>query len=155
MDFGHFKSQIGRLIKKFGAKYYDEEFCKILWGNVQDLSEDWISKVIAEFIFTARQAPLGEEWRKFVSEEKERLYYIEKKDHKKEAEKFMSKYSGEDIQTICGQITQRVKGQMSDVNFKTFKKMITPPERIRCNRCEDTRAYFDQQIGGWILCEHR
>jgi len=62
----------------------------------------------------------------------------------------MGDYSSDDVSTICGGILKRIKGEMSDEHYGSFKKMLDDSSfNILCKQCEDTGLFFD---GGWVVC---
>jgi hypothetical protein len=152
MDFDFFQRQINRLSETFGSNQYKSERLKLIWKEVNNFSDSWLIRVVDDFVGGSRQAPLVAEFREKAIEERERIYRIQKAQQTKEAEEFMSAYSGEDIKTICGQIRDRLNGKMTDNHFESFKKMITPPVESlpRCSRCADTNVYWDG--AGMTLC---
>ena len=74
MDFNFFQRQIERLKETFGQQHYKDERVKLIWRDVQDLKNDWFSTVVSEFIYCARQAPLGDDFRLKISEEKHKSW---------------------------------------------------------------------------------
>jgi hypothetical protein len=67
----HFQKEMNRLAERFGAQHYKQGFQRLLWKDVKDLSESWFTAILSEFIYCARQAPLGEEFRQKVASERE------------------------------------------------------------------------------------
>lgn len=129
-----------------------KERCQLLWEEVNELSDLWMTTSVNFIIANKRYAPLAEDWRELIYREKERNYDAKKSEHTRDAKEFMASYPAEDIQTICAQIRDRIQGRMSDSNFKGFKKMLTPPaEYFRCKRCEDKNVSTDE-LGAATIC---
>jgi hypothetical protein len=153
MEFNFFRDQINRLAETYGATHYKDERIKIIWKELEEFSNQWLTKTIDYFIGNLRQPPLMAEFRDEISKERERLYQIKKKEQSKEAKEFMSAYSGEDIQTICGQIVKRLIGGMNDQDFKCFTEMLKQPgESLKCAICEGTGVYYDEEYKGMTIC---
>jgi hypothetical protein len=72
MDFDFFQRQIERLKETFGQQYYKDERVKLLWNDVRALSNQWLASVVSDFIYSSRQAPLGDEFRDKIGRERER-----------------------------------------------------------------------------------
>ncbi len=155
MNSNCFKAQLDRLAKRYGEQHYKTDFVEILWGYVNKFSDQWMIKTTTDFIYREKYAPLGNEWDAKIAEERERSHQYEKRDQKKDAEDLVkSIYSEEEIKTLFSQVHLIAKKQMSDQNIKSFTSMVTPQVRYSCNKCQDSRFYFDKQIGGNVLCNH-
>lgn len=120
----HFKHQMNRLADTFGANQYKTERVQVIWKAVKDLSDAWLTKTVDYFVGYFRQAPLMQEFEEEISKERERLYRLERETEEREAKQFMSHYSGQDIQTICSQIRDRVVGKMPESDFNSMLKLL-------------------------------
>ena len=154
MDRNHFQNEINRLVDTYGTNQYKPERVKIIWREVELLSNAWMTRTVDFFVGNHRHAPIVPEFREEAAKERERLHELKKKEHTKDAKEYMSMYSALDIQTISGQIRDRIKGNMSDDEFDAFKKVLTPDERFQCSRCKDTKVFTDDE-GRLYLCDHR
>lgn len=85
MDRTHFLLQVKRLHNTYGPKSYNEERGELLWREVQDLSNYWMTKAVDLFVGSHRQAPLLPEFREEIAKERERLWR-EKKSKKGEVD---------------------------------------------------------------------
>lgn len=141
---------IDRLTEVFGKTQFPKLRTELLWKEVGEFSEQWFESQCDYFMRKMARPDFDEA----ISIERDRQYEIEKRQHRKEAEEFMSSYSAEDIKTICLQIKERLQGKMSDSEFDSFKKAITPPEKFKCQNCEDTGVFTDN-LGGITLCHCR
>lgn len=74
MDFDFFQRQIERLKETFGQQHYKDERVKLIWRDVSDLKNEWFSAVVSEFIYSSRQAPLGDDFRLKVSQERQKSW---------------------------------------------------------------------------------
>jgi hypothetical protein len=72
MDERHFENEINRLAERFGAQHYKRGFLKLLWADISPLSNEWFTRIVSEFIYCSRQAPLGDEFREKAKEERDR-----------------------------------------------------------------------------------
>jgi hypothetical protein len=63
-----------RLTAAYGKSVYSEERAKLIWRAVESLSSAWWEKTVDEFIAYCRQAPLMDQIREKVSEERERIW---------------------------------------------------------------------------------
>lgn len=61
----------------------------------------------------------------------------------------MAEYSGEEVSTICGEIQKRIRREMKDEDFDSFKLMLQPP-LVLCKHCEGTGCFFDGK--GLTVC---
>jgi hypothetical protein len=73
-----FSQQLNRLQETFGKSAYGTERVKLIWKEVKDLAPDWFASVVGGFIGTLRQAPLLPDISERASQERERLWRIEK-----------------------------------------------------------------------------
>lgn len=125
MKSEQFDMQVNRLKDVYGDKAFPDQRIKIIWREVQDFDASWFTRVVDGLIGSERYAPLMDKFAEAASKERERIYSIEKTTHTREAEHAMkSIYSGEDIKTICQVIQKRMKGQISDVEFESFKQTL-------------------------------
>lgn len=154
MDQNHFQRQMDRLSETFGANHYKAERMKLIWQEVQASSNDWMRLTVDYFIGECKFAPLITDFREAMIKDRERRYSVEKKSHADEAEAFMSAYTIQDIQTICQTIRNRLSGDLNDQDFTCFKKMISPMTRIQCEKCQDSKLFYDSKINGWVVCNH-
>lgn len=67
MDANHFKQQIGRLVETFGANHYKPERVNLIWREVKDAPDAWLTRVVDELIGSSRYAPLLTEFREHLS----------------------------------------------------------------------------------------
>jgi hypothetical protein len=72
MDFDFFQRQIERLKETFGPQHYKDERVKLLWRDVSQLKNDWFASIVSEFIYCSPKAPLGDEFRVKIGEERQK-----------------------------------------------------------------------------------
>lgn len=129
MTFQEFQPGMQRLTKTW-ERVYSEERVRIIFEAVRDLNSSWWSKTVDGFIGYSRQAPLMPEIMERVSEERERLREIQKRQESADSKHAMqSLYSNEDIKSICKQIRERIEGRMGDQDFGSFSKLIGAGKR--------------------------
>lgn len=63
MDFDFFQRQVERLKETYGAQHYKDERVKLIWRDVSEMKNEWFSSVVSDFIYSSRQAPLGDDFR--------------------------------------------------------------------------------------------
>ena len=124
----HFQSEIERLVKVFGDKAYPKERTKLIWDQVKYLSDEWMTNTVNYFIGYLRTPPLMAEFGEQVSRQREKDYSFTKSIHSREAKDFMQeKFLGpDDVKFAAGSIIRRLKGGMSDEDYKKFIRIITP-----------------------------
>lgn len=83
MTQAEFAAQMTRLVANFGKSAYSDERARLIWRAVEPLSAAWWTKTVDDFIAYARQAPLMDQIRERVAEERERIWGA----HKKQAPK--------------------------------------------------------------------
>jgi hypothetical protein len=126
-----------RLVDCFGDKAFGNERVRIIWRNVNALSDQWLVTVVDNFIATAKYAPLPADFYEFAALERERLWQIEKLKNASEAKTFMATYGAEEIQQVCATIRDRINGAMSDEHFTSFQKLLrtAPTKETYCPAC--------------------
>lgn len=80
MEFAHYRCQMNRLIDRFGEKAYGDDFLQLLWSEVKEFENGWMTKTVSDFIYTARQPPLGAEWREKISDQRNYLWQSEQRE---------------------------------------------------------------------------
>jgi len=70
MKAAEFETQIQRLVSTYGKAQYSEERVKIIWREVQSLSEADFSNIIEKMISECRQAPLIQEIKDYSAQAK-------------------------------------------------------------------------------------
>lgn len=153
----HFKFQIDRMVEVYGARAYPIERTELIWRSVRDLSDGWMTTTVDHFIGYEQFAPLMPKWNEQISKAREVQWTGQKIVHANEAQKFSELYSSEDIHTICGEIVKRIQGDMTDNEFSSFSKMITPIADIliACKNCNSEGIYFDLENRGLTVCPCR
>jgi len=128
-----FDSQMVRLVKTFGKAAYADERCFILWQEVKDMPASWFIRTVNEFIGSYRQAPLLAEFREAVAKGREKVYEIQKRQHKQDAHGFMQGDTfpnNEEIQYRCEMIRRRLKGGVSDAEYAEFIEQLESGRKI-------------------------
>jgi hypothetical protein len=121
----HFQRQMTRLSETFGKQAYGQERVQLLWREVGQLSDEWMTSVTDDFIGGCRQAPLLAEFRERAAIERERLWQIEKRQHTRECEAAMaSVFAREEIKSICESIRKIARGGMTDDDRCAFLKSL-------------------------------
>lgn len=153
-----FQNQLGRLVEQFGKASYGTERSRILWQEVQGLEERWFSVVVDRFLGESRQAPLLPDFREEILRERERLWRIEKDKNSQDAKDFFnSSYQADDVKTLCEMITKRLRGGVSDTDYKNFESMLdnvasnnpkTQGEKLLCKRCGGDGLVFQRGKDG-------
>lgn len=115
----HFQIQMNRLSRVF-ANAYNEERTKLLWRELESLSDQWFTRVVDKFIGECRYAPLMPEFREEASKERERTWGKEKQRNAIEAKEFQAKLSTDEMREVCKQIRKKAAGGMSDGDFAKF-----------------------------------
>lgn len=125
MTIHEFDINMQRLKNNYGNSFNDEKI-KMIYSSVKEFPVVWWAKTVDWFIASSRTAPLVQDIRDKAADERERLYYIEKKKNAEEAERFMceglSKYADEDKTAICRMIISRMQGCVSDSEWDPFVK---------------------------------
>lgn len=120
----NFVSQMERLKQQF-KQAYSEERMKILWREVQDITDLAFERMVDRFLGECRVPPLVPEFREQVAKDRETAWSYEKRQHTEHAEDLMQVLtSHDDVRTICENIRKRLKGRMSDRDWDAFQKMI-------------------------------
>lgn len=129
MDLNHFSNELDRLSNTFGERAYGDERVKIIWREVQEFSNEWLTRIVDEFIGSHRLAPLMPEFREHISRERERLYAIDKRKNAIEAESFMRETFNPEIATFyIGEMKRMLSGKMSALDKGAFLKLTQPYE---------------------------
>jgi hypothetical protein len=151
MNIQHFQAQVNRLAETFGAQYYKRERVEILWKSAKDLSDEWFSAVVDNFIGNMRQAPLMPEFQAEIGKERDRLWQQTKQQERREAKAFMSVYAAEDLQGICANIRKRVAGDMANSDFDSFVELLGKvPSQVQalCRECQGDGLIFHRPEEG-------
>lgn len=56
-----FYSQMMKLSRTFGEKFYTADRTDIIWNSVRNLGEDWFTKTVTKLISSSRPPPLPEQ----------------------------------------------------------------------------------------------
>lgn len=119
----HFRNQVHRLESQFGK--YGAERGGILWKEVKTFSDHWFTKVVDKMLSSSRHMPLPSDFAFDISEERERVWRLEKKQHAQDAKDFWSgTYHPDEVKDICQKIRLRIQGRMSDEDWKPFLKAL-------------------------------
>lgn len=134
-----YQRQMNRLAETFGATQYKPERLELIWREVKDLPEHWMTQTVDQFIGEFRQAPLLPEFREAVSRFREKTWSAEKDRHRRESEAAVKQiFDGEITTSICKTITDRIEGRVSDEIFTGFRKSIRTLGAASCSHCDDT-----------------
>lgn len=104
MTGDQFQAQIRRLTNAFGPNATSTERTKLIWREVADFGDAWFEKTIDGFIGNCRQAPLVADFTAAASQERERLWQVEKRVHAVEAKDAWGNYTREQLKSICDDI---------------------------------------------------
>lgn len=125
MRIEHYQAQMNRLAENFGAQHYKRERAELIWQEVRNLSDDWMKWTVDQFIGRLRQAPLLDEFCSAAATEKEKTRQKEKTQERQDAEDFWAgTYQPDDVKMICGMITKRLRGEVSDEDYAQFVKHL-------------------------------
>lgn len=131
MTLPEFQSQLNRLIEQFGKSAYSQPRAELIWREVKDFSRFWWEKTVDHLLLTCRVPPLHPEFGPLISDERERIYKIEKQQHTQDAKDFMeSAYLPDDTKTICQMITQIVIRQPPAGEVKNYVDHLTHAAEI-------------------------
>jgi hypothetical protein len=161
MNKGSFKFQMDRLSRRFGEKYYLDDFLKLLWREISHFTDQWMEITVDEFIGCERQPPLMPEFRKKISESRERNWSQEKQEHKEEAKEFVSMFQKEDIQQVVEHTVNKLKGRITQDQFDSMcrglAKITSSMNGYKCQSCCDTgvRNCTEEEGHGVITCSCR
>lgn len=122
----HFMSQIKRLADTYGAKTYGTERSGILWQEVKDFSDEWMTKAVDRFIGSRREPPLLPEFAEAASRERERVNDTQKRQHSRSSEDFWKglSFPPEELGVICDTIRRRLQKNISDEDYARFQKSL-------------------------------
>jgi hypothetical protein len=160
MQWGEFTQQMNRIASTYGKNTYGDERVQIIWREVKDFSSEWMIKTVDRFIGELRQAPLMPEFREEIAKEREKLWYIEKKQRQRDAKDFFDGiYAPDDKRTICQFIQKRLRHEVSDSDYQTFVTHLNHAassipgsnQRRKCSACDDSGLVFhrDQESYEW------
>lgn len=125
MDRNIFDAQVSRILETYGERSFPRERAKLLWSEVQCLSNFWMIQIVDYFIGSLRQSPLISDFRDQIARERERLWKTEKDQHREESEAAMkSIYSGDDLSMICKTIRDRIQGRVSDRDWECNLQLL-------------------------------
>lgn len=156
MNQGQFDRQIQRLVSNFGRTAYSPERAILIWKEVSNLSSEWLENTVDRFIGEFRQAPLIQDFREAIAEERERIWKTEKRQHEKDAKDFWeSSYHSDEIATICQTIRARMNGNLSDSDYSNFQAMLKDVSKsapkvaylATCSRCDGSGIIFNKVDG--------
>lgn len=74
MEWDFYQRQIERLKETYGQQHYRDERVKLIWRDVCELTNAWFSQIVSEFIYCSRQAPLGDDFRLKIGEERQKAF---------------------------------------------------------------------------------
>jgi hypothetical protein len=122
MSNAHFQIQIGRLSERWRGTYVPS-LIELIWREVKELPDSWLTKTIDDLIGNSRQAPLLPDFRERISLERERGWRSEKEQYVREAkELFRGTLLPEEQNIIFQTIVKRVNGRLSDQDWSCFLK---------------------------------
>jgi len=149
MNQVEFDNQINRLRDCFGDRAYSDERAKLIWNSCQSFDTQWFRRLVDGMISTEKHAPLPAAFYDAASQERERLYLLEKEQQKNDAQNFYSSYGAEDLAGLCREIKRRASGGMSDQDFSSFVKLLqtSPAYERHCKLCEGEGYVFIKQDG--------
>jgi hypothetical protein len=140
-----FQTQMNRLAEAFGKQAYSTERVRLIWREVSALSAQWWAGVVDQLIGNCRQAPLLPEIREACSQERERLWLIERARERQEVEAlYRSVYDPEDKRAIVQTILHRISGGgIDDAAWESFVRGLGQNDATtQCSRCADTGLIF-------------
>lgn len=142
-----------RLAETFGKQAFGNERAALVWREVKDFDPFWFRRVVDGFIGDSRQAPLVSDFSNAASEERERVWKIEKAQHAKDAKAFFnSTFSDDDRAMMIGAMIKRMMKQMPDSEWVTFTGMLQETVKlsqpVRCAVCEDAGILFETNASG-------
>lgn len=143
-----FKSEMQKLIERFGNKAYTEQFTKILWKEVSVLPRNAFAYMIEKAIGEFRQAPLLPEFRAMHSEYRENLARSEKIKYKQEAKDFYSqrKITNEQERWVSNEIISSLTIKNLTERRQKLKKVMDFLNKIspsECKSCDDTGVIYN------------
>lgn len=104
-----FTEQMQRIADTFGNQMYSKDRLALIWKEVQEFEDNWFVRVCDQLIGECRIPPLLPEFRENISKERERLYLLEKRNNRKEAEDFMTSFTEQEIRDKFGPILKLLK----------------------------------------------
>lgn len=145
-----FVKQMNRLASVFGANPYPEERRTLIWNEVNTLSVMAFTRIVNELIGSSRHAPLIPEFREAASREREAEWQIQKRVHAQEAKAAMKTLFGpDDIKFFCKSIRDRLAGEMNDVQFDGFNRMLQEfPGPPKCLYCDSSGYVWEENPEG-------
>jgi hypothetical protein len=149
----HFQTQIQRLVRTFGQQAYTDERIGLIWREVSGLHDQAWTYIVDQLIGDHRHAPMLPEIRELASIARAKAWEREKKQHANDAKAFFkSSFAGEDLQTLCQLVIERVKGNVKDQDWsaqmKAFQHAVTPEIQF-CRACEGDGLIFHKDEAGY------
>jgi hypothetical protein len=80
MDRRHFDLQLKRLSDSFGFKVYGDERANLFWREMNQPSNEWMTRTVELFIKYQSKPPLMEEFDREIVKEREKIWNLQKKD---------------------------------------------------------------------------
>lgn len=136
MNIEFFNSQISRLSETFGPQHYKQSRMSIIWRDVREFSDAWLSGVIDKMISSSRYAPLPADFSECVSIERERIWSEKKAKGAADAKQFWSgtQFGEGDRRIIFDTILKRMEhnknSRMALLNATTDGER----ERVECEQ---------------------
>ena len=78
MSQAEFVEQVNRLKNVYGEKSYPDERVKLLWREVSGMGGEWFESAVSQLISNSRYAPLAPEFAPLISDERERVWKLQK-----------------------------------------------------------------------------
>lgn len=148
MTANEFQTQIARMASTFGKVHFSPERVQLVWGDVGSLNLGWFRAVCDDMIATERHAPMPAAFSLAASEERERLWKIDKAKGANETKGAMKSLFGpSDISMLCKSVMNRIEGKMNDDAFKAFNNLFKdmPSPRACCTICDDSGYVFRRE----------
>lgn len=121
MNFPEFNKQVDRLRDVWGDRSFPDERVKLLWREVMGHDALWFTVICDGLIMSSERAPKVTDFSAAASEERERIWKIEKQKHERDAESFMrSSYADEDVGLLMKTIIGRMNRDIDDTKWKQF-----------------------------------
>lgn len=142
-----FNKEMAKLVSVFGEKFYPSERIAVIYRIVSDLSCEWFSKTISQFIGNLERPPLAEKFQEESTLEREKIYSKKKEEYRRDAQDtYSSKFHPDEIAILFQTMITRIRGGVSDEHWESFKKQLTHAMgyRPRCTQCEDEGYIFKQ-----------
>lgn len=122
MNRTHFEREMNRLVDTYGSKSYPETRVNLIWREVKDFPDHWMTRTVDSFIKYQRQAPMMSEFNEEMSKERERNHDSLKAVHKQEINELM--HSNEIVRTFCQGIRDIAIGKLDGSDKECFKKLV-------------------------------